>query len=240
MLPQISLKVSSLFLFYFAILSFIAFSFSSLILSSVSSNVLLNPSSVLFSSVITSVWYFLSFFGRSLCSHTLFSQVQWTSLWPLFLTLSGRPLISFSLVLFLRFGLFLLIRIFSSDSSFCLIPYICFHVLGKSSTSPSLDGVILFRRCLGVLRSTIPSDYQSQVFRRYHLCILHTLSSCGRAMATTKACWWAQLALKMPTETRCGSGSRLVWLQDLAIVVARCWRAGLLPSLLWDPAHVQG
>ena len=118
-------------------------------------------------------------------------------------------------VLFLRFGLFLLIRILSSDSSFCLILYICFYVLGKSSTSPSLDGVILFRRCLGVLRSIISSDYQSQVFKRYPLCILHTLSSCGRAMATTKACWWAELALRMPTETRCGSGSRLACQVDL-------------------------
>ena len=84
-----------------------------------------------------------------------------------------------------------------------------------ASPGPSLDGVILFRRCLGVLRSIISSDYQSQVFKRYPLCILHTLSSCGRAMATTKACWWAELALRMPTETRCGSGSRLACQVDL-------------------------
>ena len=66
MLYQRSLKISSYFLILFSfyhsvwIIS-IALSSSSLMCFSASSSLLLNPSSVFFSSIITSIWYFLIF-----------------------------------------------------------------------------------------------------------------------------------------------------------------------------------
>lgn len=88
MLSHKFLKLSSLFFILFSFcysgLSSSILSFSSLILSSASSALLLNPSSVFFGSgfvctfhPVTSVWCF------SYCAHSFFSQVSWTSLWPL-------------------------------------------------------------------------------------------------------------------------------------------------------------
>lgn len=54
----------------------------------------------------------------------------------------------FSLVLFLRFCLILLIGTYSSASPFCPILAFCFHVLGQSVPSPSLEGMALFRDVL--------------------------------------------------------------------------------------------
>ena len=63
----------------------IVFSSSSLIHSSTSSNLLLNPSGVFFSSVVTSVWYFLKFslYWSSHCVCLFFSSVQQAFLWLL-------------------------------------------------------------------------------------------------------------------------------------------------------------
>ena len=63
----------------------IVFSSSSLIHSSTSSNLLLNPSGIFFSSVVTSVWYFLKFslYWSSHCVCLFFSSVQQAFLWLL-------------------------------------------------------------------------------------------------------------------------------------------------------------
>ena len=53
---------------------------------SASSSLLLNSSSIFFSSIITSVGTFFSFLSYH-CVHLFFSQVQWTSLWLLFWTI---------------------------------------------------------------------------------------------------------------------------------------------------------
>lgn len=66
-------------------MSSIAFSSSSLIHTSTSSNLLLNPSSIFFSLIITSIWYFLKFslYWSSHCVCLFFSSVQQAFLWPL-------------------------------------------------------------------------------------------------------------------------------------------------------------
>lgn len=94
------LELSSLFLqsFFFSIfysigLSSIALSSSLLILSSTSSNPMLNPSRVFFSVQLlhsSALWlifgtffYFLFLYWHSHCVHLFFSGIQWTSLWLL-------------------------------------------------------------------------------------------------------------------------------------------------------------
>ena len=75
---KISLLSKILFLFCCSVwMSSIAFSSSSLIHSSTSSNLLLNPSGVFFSLVITSVWYFLKFslYWSSHCCLSIFCLV---------------------------------------------------------------------------------------------------------------------------------------------------------------------
>lgn len=66
-------------------MSSIAFSSSSLIHTSTSSDLLLNPSSIFFSLVITSIWYFLKFslYWSSHCVCLFFSSVQQAFFWPL-------------------------------------------------------------------------------------------------------------------------------------------------------------
>lgn len=53
----------------------------------------------------------------------------------------------------------------SSVSSFCLILFVC--VLGKSSTSPSLEGVALCRRYLMLLRSAVLPGFQMLALSGY-------------------------------------------------------------------------
>ena len=97
----------------------------------------------------------------------------------------------FCLVLFLRFCL-ASIGTYSFVSLFCLIFCVCFYVLGKSATSPSLE-VALCRKCPVGLRSAIPPDHQSHVLKGCHLHELRVPSCCDRATAAAAMYWWAWL-----------------------------------------------
>lgn len=75
--------------------------------------------------------------------------------------LSGRLLISVSLSVFPPWGLVLFFHleyIFLSPH----FAWFCFHMLGKLTTSPSLEGVGICRRYTMGPRSTIPPHHQSQ------------------------------------------------------------------------------
>lgn len=121
--------------------------FSSLILSFMSSGLLLNSSiELLYFSTLISVWYLLTFFicWISHFVHALFSWPWWASLWPLFLTLLSKLLISVSLTFF-----FLEILFFCLKHSYffnSLILCVGFCVLDKTATYPSLDRVVSCRR----------------------------------------------------------------------------------------------
>ena len=75
-------------------MSAIVLSSSLLIHSSASLYLQLNPSNVLFSLVITSVWYLFSICWSARCVQPFFSWVQWASLWPWLWTLYQRDCLS--------------------------------------------------------------------------------------------------------------------------------------------------
>lgn len=137
---------------------------SSFIHFSTSSSLLLNPSSLFFGFVITSIWYFI-IFSMSLWHFSLCSSFLPTSSLRIFMTktlssLSNRLFTFNSFISFPEVCLVLLLGTYSSVSSFFLV--LCFYVIGKSAISPSLDGMALLRKCQVGLRSTILLGHQSQ------------------------------------------------------------------------------
>ena len=130
---------------------FTVLSSSLLICSTVSLNLLLHLYSIFYISVIvffTSDWVFhifcISLLNFSLCSLIIPNLVSH------FMTIilnssSSRLFISTLLKPFLRFGLIFLFGTYFSVSSFCLALCICFHILGKTAASLSLEGVVLCR-----------------------------------------------------------------------------------------------
>ena len=127
-----------------------------LIYSSVASDLLLIPSSMLFISVIV-------FFSSSHCVHPLFSWVHRTSLWSLDWILYHVDCISpLNLVLLRRFCLvffffFLSLATYSSVSSFCLI--LCAYLCVLDWSLLSLGEVTLCRRHPMGPSKTFPSDH---------------------------------------------------------------------------------
>ena len=166
---------------------------TSLICSSTSSNLLLNPSSVFFISVIIFLscdWFSLILYIY-LLKFSLYSSIL-LHLVSMFMTITLKYFLEdclspFHLVPFLRFCLILSIGTYFS-SSFCLILCVSFYLLDKYATSLHLDVVALCRRCLVGLISTILPGLQSQALKRYSLYGLHPSSCCGRAVAAAAVC----------------------------------------------------
>lgn len=161
-----SLKLDSFFFLRYLVSS-TALPSSSLIHFPASSILLLNPTSVFFSSVIisfspvTSVWYFL--FSASLLKFSVFSHFSSSSV-GIFMTitlnsLSEKLLIFMPLKFFFKFFVVVCLLFFGGavfNLAFCfeqipLFPYfawlsVCFYVLGETAFSPSLEVVSLCRR----------------------------------------------------------------------------------------------
>ena len=159
----------------------------------------------------------------SLCLSNLLSTVG------IFITitlnsLSGGLLnLHFISFLFCGFCIVHLIGTYFSVSPFCLIPYACFCVLGKSATSPSLEGVALFRRSAVGLRVTILPGHQSQVFKGCPLHRLHVSFCCGGSLAAAVVCWWVELACTLAMECSHSCYAELV--------------GSLSPGLVVRPSH---
>lgn len=106
-----------------------------------------NSSSVFFSSVITSLWYFL-LFPLSLLKFSLCSTILLPNLMSNFMIIielcQETAYLSVSFISFLRFYLIPSFGTYPLVSLFCLI--MLFYV-GKSTVSPSLEGVALFKTC---------------------------------------------------------------------------------------------
>lgn len=84
-------------------------------------------------------------------------------------------LFPFHSIIFLIFFLVFFIGTYSSLSSFFLNLWVYFYVqLVKLVIPPSLEGVVIFRRCPVGLRSMIPPGHQIQLSRDVPSC-------CGRA-----------------------------------------------------------
>ena len=75
-----------------------------------------------------------------------FFQVQWASLWPFLELLSGKLLIYISLTFFLRLYLVPSFGTYSSVSLFCLTFCIGICAYDETATSPSLEWLALFRK----------------------------------------------------------------------------------------------
>ena len=146
-------KILFLFIFCSVWVSSIVLSSSLLICVSTSSSLLLNPSCIFqFSyNFYLGVSHIFYLFIEVL---TVFIHIfpEFDEHFKITITLnslSGRSLISISFSSFFPEALsVLLIGTYSSLSSFCLILCVCFYVFGKSAISPSLEGMVLFRRCL--------------------------------------------------------------------------------------------
>ena len=144
-------------------------SFRSLIHSSASSILLLIPSSVCFSfQLLYSSVLIGSFFTIFISVEDLYLSAEFNEhlydyyFESLYLVDNSPP---FQLVIFLGFCLvlscFLVWNVF-----FCfLILPVCFYVLGRTATSPGLEKVDLFRRCIVGQSSGIYPFHQSQVTR---------------------------------------------------------------------------
>lgn len=142
--------------------------FSRSLMCSASSNLLLILSSVYFQSVIaffSSDWFFFSCFlflcWNSHWVHPFF--FWWAFLWLFWTFIWGNLPISGIIVIFLRFFCLSSFGRCSFISSFYLSLGVCFHVLGMSATSSSLERVVLCRRCLVGPCVNILPGHQSQI-----------------------------------------------------------------------------
>ena len=119
--------------------------------------------------------YFLSFCWGSHYVHEFF-RVQWASLWLLLGTLSGRLLI------------LVLLSYFSDVLTLCL----CSHVLSRSVSLFSLEGVVLCRKCpMGPRNTILPFTKCSRIVPSVG-CMLPPVVT---GLWLLLVCWWAGLPL---------------------------------------------
>lgn len=149
---------------------------TSLILPSPSSSLLLNPSSVFFSSVIFyscflcgASSYFLSLFWSSLCFHPFFSHF----VVPFYDYYFGYFIRLVTYLHFIKpFPWFYLFLSFGMHSFvFPLFESLCFYDLGETATSPNLEWVALCRRWILLFNLSLVLG-----------CLLDSLSNCFRPM----------------------------------------------------------